>query len=121
MGDRQATAPEAYAADLAAFTGRTPSSSSLPSQAHAAFQVRAQGKAVEVEGPGGRLTRVAPSLSAQRVRALLRDLGQRTDVPIEPDAQMRLLDRMNALPGVLLAGVPGGTARRVCRPGRAQG
>ena len=54
-------------------------------------------------------------MCAQRVRALLRDLGQRTDVPIEPDAQTRLLDRMNALPGVLLAGVPGGTAR--CRHG----
>jgi phosphomevalonate kinase len=43
------------------------------------------------------------------VRALLQELGRRTGVPIEPDEQTRLLDGMMAVPGVLVAGVPGGT------------
>eukprot|EP00899_Mesostigma_viride_P007810 jgi/Mesvir1/1702/Mv21161-RA.1 len=42
-----------------------------------------------------------------RVRALLREMGERAGVPVEPPSQTRLLDATCALAGVLLAGVPG--------------
>lgn len=38
----------------------------------------------------------------------MQTLGTESGVPIEPAEQTRLLDRMLAVPGVVLAGVPGG-------------
>ena len=43
----------------------------------------------------------------QRSRLLLRRMGERADVPIEPPAQRELCDYTETLPGVLGAGVPG--------------
>ncbi|GAA5860835.1 hypothetical protein JCM3774_003159 [Rhodotorula dairenensis] len=42
-----------------------------------------------------------------RTRALMREMGSASDVPIEPAEQTRLLDTCSALPGVIGAGVPG--------------
>ncbi|TYZ64922.1 hypothetical protein PybrP1_001145 [[Pythium] brassicae (nom. inval.)] len=41
------------------------------------------------------------------VRALLREMGERAQVPIEPPEQTALVDATMAIPGVLIAGVPG--------------
>ncbi|KAI8902397.1 ribosomal protein S5 domain 2-type protein [Globomyces pollinis-pini] len=41
------------------------------------------------------------------IRKLLRELGNRTDVPIEPEEQRELLDACMQQPGVVMAGVPG--------------
>ena len=43
----------------------------------------------------------------QTTRALMRQMGEASDVPIEPPMQTALLDACSALPGVLGAGVPG--------------
>ena len=43
----------------------------------------------------------------QEVRRFLQELGACADVPIEPTEQTALLDATAALPGVLMAGVPG--------------
>jgi phosphomevalonate kinase len=40
-------------------------------------------------------------------RALLKRMGEHSDVPIEPDLQTELLDATMRLPGVIAAGVPG--------------
>lgn len=40
----------------------------------------------------------------------MRNMGEASDVPIEPPAQSALLDACSALPGVLGAGVPGGAS-----------
>lgn len=42
------------------------------------------------------------------VRSLLRKMGDASDVPIEPKEQTRLLDTCMQVPGVVMAGVPGG-------------
>ncbi|KAF9098824.1 phosphomevalonate kinase [Mortierella sp. AM989] len=41
------------------------------------------------------------------VRNYLREMSRLSDVPIEPEEQTRLLDACLAVPGVLMAGVPG--------------
>lgn len=46
--------------------------------------------------------------TSQQTRALMREMGTASDVPIEPAEQTRLLDTCSALPGVVGAGVPGG-------------
>lgn len=43
------------------------------------------------------------------IRSIFRDISELADVPIEPKEQTELLDACMDLPGVLLAGVPGGT------------
>jgi phosphomevalonate kinase len=43
------------------------------------------------------------------IRNIFRDVSGLADVPIEPKEQTELLDACMDLPGVLLAGVPGGT------------
>ncbi|KAG0653691.1 phosphomevalonate kinase [Rhodotorula mucilaginosa] len=45
--------------------------------------------------------------SILQTRALMREMGAASDVPIEPAEQTRLLDACSALPGVIGAGVPG--------------
>ncbi|BGP17625.1 hypothetical protein JCM10213_001276 [Rhodosporidiobolus nylandii] len=50
------------------------------------------------------------SAAVQRIldtRALMREMGEGSGVPIEPPEQTRLLDACSALPGVVGAGVPG--------------
>jgi ERG8-type phosphomevalonate kinase len=42
-----------------------------------------------------------------RVRSLLREMGERADVPIEPAPQQALCDATIELPGVIACGVPG--------------
>ncbi|KAG5928797.1 hypothetical protein E4U42_007982 [Claviceps africana] len=42
-----------------------------------------------------------------RVRALIREMGQQSDVPIEPDSQTELLDAISAVEGVYGGVVPG--------------
>ena len=45
------------------------------------------------------------------IRAGMREMGERADVPIEPPEQQRLLDATTARsPAVLGAGVPGGAS-----------
>ncbi|SCV73603.1 BQ2448_7529 [Microbotryum intermedium] len=41
------------------------------------------------------------------IRALMREMGERSDVPIEPPEQTKLLNALSELPGVVGAGVPG--------------
>ncbi|KAF8940917.1 Phosphomevalonate kinase [Dissophora ornata] len=41
------------------------------------------------------------------VREYLREMSRLSDVPVEPEEQTRLLDACLAVPGVLMAGVPG--------------
>lgn len=43
-----------------------------------------------------------------RVRSLLRRMGELSDVPIEPKEQTQLLEACMQVPGVVMAGVPGG-------------
>lgn len=43
-----------------------------------------------------------------RVRSLLRKMGELSDVPIEPKEQTQLLEACMQVPGVVMAGVPGG-------------
>ena len=42
------------------------------------------------------------------VRSLLQKMSELSDVPIEPKEQTRLLDECTGVPGVAMAGVPGG-------------
>lgn len=44
----------------------------------------------------------------QSVRRYLREMSQLSEVPVEPEEQTRLLDACLTIPGVLMAGVPGG-------------
>lgn len=44
----------------------------------------------------------------KQTRGLMRLMGEKSEVPIEPREQERLLDACSALPGVVGAGVPGG-------------
>lgn len=44
----------------------------------------------------------------QTVRHYLREMSQLSEVPVEPEEQTRLLDACLTIPGVLMAGVPGG-------------
>lgn len=46
----------------------------------------------------------------QATRRLMREMGELSNVPIEPPEQTRLLDACSALPGVIGAGVPGGAS-----------
>mgnify|MGYP006911089612 CR=1 FL=1 len=46
------------------------------------------------------------------IRGHLRHIGEEAGVPIEPPEQVRLIDATMKVPGVLAAGVPGGTATR---------
>ncbi|KDE07785.1 hypothetical protein MVLG_02053 [Microbotryum lychnidis-dioicae p1A1 Lamole] len=41
------------------------------------------------------------------IRTLMREMGERSNVPIEPVEQTKLLDAVSELPGVVGAGVPG--------------
>ena len=50
------------------------------------------------------------------IRGHLRHIGEEAGVPIEPPEQVRLIDATMKVPGVLAAGVPGGTATRALRP-----
>jgi phosphomevalonate kinase len=43
----------------------------------------------------------------QRIRALIRNMSDLSDVPIEPAEQTRLLDQCMTVPGCVMAGVPG--------------
>jgi phosphomevalonate kinase len=45
----------------------------------------------------------------QQVRRLFREMGALAGVPIEPDEQTALIDATLTVPGVLIAGVPGGS------------
>ncbi len=49
----------------------------------------------------------AVQVAFERVRAGLRAMGTGADVPVEPAEQTALLNATQALPGVLMAGVPG--------------
>lgn len=44
-----------------------------------------------------------------KIRSTLRVLSHKSGVPVEPETQTRLLDACMKIPGVLFAGVPGGT------------
>ncbi|CAG8685101.1 9362_t:CDS:2, partial [Racocetra fulgida] len=46
--------------------------------------------------------------NSEQVRQLLRDMSNMSDAPIEPPMQTRLLDACTEVPGVIMAGVPGG-------------
>jgi phosphomevalonate kinase len=68
--------------------------------------------AVKEEGASRTLTLAVRFLldaraALQRSRLLLRRMGERADVPIEPPAQRELCDYTETLPGVVGAGVPG--------------
>lgn len=43
-----------------------------------------------------------------RVRSLLQMMSELSEVPVEPKEQTRLLDECTNVPGVAMAGVPGG-------------
>lgn len=45
----------------------------------------------------------------QDIRAKMREMGKRSDVPIEPPEQTELLDACVSVAGVVGGGVPGGT------------
>ena len=47
-----------------------------------------------------------------QVRALLREMSRLSEVPIEPAEQTKLLDACMNVPGVAMAGVPGGKLTR---------
>ncbi|KAJ3117756.1 phosphomevalonate kinase [Phlyctochytrium bullatum] len=47
------------------------------------------------------------SAAVYEVRHLLREMSSKANVPVEPPEQTKLLDASSALPGVLMAGVPG--------------
>lgn len=44
----------------------------------------------------------------ENVRRLIRDMSEKSNVPIEPSEQTKLLDACMDRPGVIMAGVPGG-------------
>jgi phosphomevalonate kinase len=44
----------------------------------------------------------------ENVRRLIRDMSEKSNVPIEPSEQTKLLDACMGRPGVIMAGVPGG-------------
>ena len=50
-----------------------------------------------------------------QVRHLLRKMSVQSDVPIEPQEQTRLLDACMSVPGVVMAGVPGGEFLHIAR------
>lgn len=54
---------------------------------------------------GSTLHRICEAFS--QVRALLREMGTSAGVPIEPPEQTEILNATQAIPGVLIAGVPG--------------
>ncbi|RIA82680.1 phosphomevalonate kinase [Glomus cerebriforme] len=43
----------------------------------------------------------------QRIRELLREMTELSQVPIEPPKQTKLLDACNEIPGTIMAGIPG--------------
>ncbi|GBC09345.1 hypothetical protein RclHR1_08790006 [Rhizophagus clarus] len=43
----------------------------------------------------------------QKIRELLREMSELSQVPIEPPKQTKLLDACNEIPGIIMAGVPG--------------
>jgi phosphomevalonate kinase len=43
----------------------------------------------------------------ENVRRLIREMSEKSTVPIEPPEQSRLLDACMAVPGIIMAGVPG--------------
>ncbi len=47
-------------------------------------------------------------LPIQSIRAQMREMGSRADVPIEPEGQTKLLDACVSQAGVVGGGVPGG-------------
>ncbi|KAF1792530.1 Ribosomal protein S5 domain 2-type fold [Phytophthora cactorum] len=69
-----------------------------------AAQGREQWKAVDAR-IGAILLRLSEAFS--RFRDLMREMGTSAGVPIEPPEQTAILDATLAIPGVLLAGVPG--------------
>ncbi|CAI2170126.1 17748_t:CDS:2 [Funneliformis geosporum] len=46
-------------------------------------------------------------ITFQKIRGLLREMSELSQVPIEPPKQTKLLDACNDIPGVIMAGVPG--------------
>lgn len=46
--------------------------------------------------------------TCKNVRQSLSTLGQEADVPIEPTEQKDLLNQVHLLPGIVMAGIPGG-------------
>lgn len=46
--------------------------------------------------------------AVQEIRAKMRDMGSRSEVPIEPQEQTELLDACVSVAGVIGGGVPGG-------------
>lgn len=48
-----------------------------------------------------------------KVRELLQRMSAATGVPIEPTEQTELLDQCMAIPGTVMAGVPGGRSRLI--------
>ncbi|KAJ3016602.1 phosphomevalonate kinase [Thoreauomyces humboldtii] len=64
-----------------------------------------------------RRTFVELAESFQRVRGHLRRLSLQANVAVEPPAQTRLLDACMAVPGIVIAGVPGGARHCSRRPG----
>jgi phosphomevalonate kinase len=48
-----------------------------------------------------------------KVRELLQQMSAATGVPIEPTEQTELLDQCMAVPGTVMAGVPGGKSRSI--------
>ncbi|KAI8452343.1 ribosomal protein S5 domain 2-type protein [Phakopsora pachyrhizi] len=47
------------------------------------------------------------SITMKETRKLMKNMGERSNVPIEPDSQTSLLDECEKIPGVLGSGVPG--------------
>ncbi|ORX47469.1 Phosphomevalonate kinase [Hesseltinella vesiculosa] len=61
-----------------------------------------------VQGAGATLEHLIQLVADfSKVRQLLQKMSTLTDVPIEPSEQTELLDRCMAVPGTLMAGVPG--------------
>ncbi|CAG8733555.1 14145_t:CDS:2, partial [Funneliformis mosseae] len=46
-------------------------------------------------------------ITFQKIRGLLREMSELSQVPIEPPKQTKLLDACNEIPGLIMAGVPG--------------
>jgi phosphomevalonate kinase len=47
----------------------------------------------------------------ENVRRLIRDMSKKSNVPIEPSEQTKLLAACMDCPGVIMAGVPGGNVQ----------
>ena len=52
----------------------------------------------------------------EHVRRALREMSAAAEVPVEPQEQRELLDITMQLPGVVMAGVPGGKVCQACVP-----